>query len=571
MSESSIETKAATSPRSFLAHAKLIGGFTLLSRLLGLAREVVAGHYLGTGVVASAFAVAFTIPNLFRKLLGEGALSAAFIPLYAQANKRGVTESGESAGDFASGSVNLLAMILVGITVVGEAILFGWMWLRDDDGRSDRLLMLQFTAVMLPYVMLVCGGAFLSAILQVHKRFGPPAFAPVLLNLCHIVTLAGGAWWLGLQGKADYSPAVVAVQTKLAFMLAVTVLIAGVLQVLILWPALRQSGFRFRPRVKMWTAATRKMLLLSVPVALGAGVLQLSVLLDKLISYTLMQGEDLATGQRITTFELFGRVIAYPMEAGAVRRLDFAQLLYQFPLGVFAIALATAIFPHLSADAMEAGREKFKSILRQGIEATLWEGLPASVGLILIADPLTRLLFQHGQTTSHDATLIARSLVFYASAIWAFSMLQVITRAYYAIHDTMTPLYASIVNIVLNVAIEVPLLWTPLAEAGMAVGTAVSFAVQALVMLWMLDRRVGGIGLRELRQSTLKMLIATLTMGFACWATRLTALWPAGDGRWVWLTQILLQVCVGAGVYFGVCVMLKVNLLSHLRRKKVQR
>jgi putative peptidoglycan lipid II flippase len=567
MSESSIETQAATNPRSFLAHAKLIGGLTLVSRLLGLAREVVAGHYLGTGVVASAFAVAFTIPNLFRKLLGEGALSAAFIPLYAQANKRGTTESGETAKDFASGSVNLLAMILIGITIVGEAILLGWMALRADDGRADRLLMLQFTAVMLPYVMLVCGGAFLSAILQVHKRFGPPAFAPVLLNVCHIIVLVSGAWWLGLKGKEAYSPAVVAMQTRLAFMMAVTVLVAGVLQVLILWPALRASGFRFRPGVKFWTAATRKMLLLSVPVALGAGVLQLSVLLDKLISYMLMQGEDLATGERITHFNLFGQLIAYPMEAGAVRRLDFAQLLYQFPLGVFAIALATAIFPHLSADAMEAGREKFKSILRQGIEATLWEGLPASIGLILIADPLTRLLFQHGQTTPHDATLIARSLTFYASAIWAFSMLQVITRAYYAIHDTMTPLYASIVNIVLNLAVEIPLLWW-MGEAGMAVGTAISFSVQAVVMLWMLDRRIGGIGLGQLGRSTAKMLIATALMAAACLAVRLLPTFPTGDGRWSWTVQIFQQVFVGAAVYFGACIALKVNLMSHLKRKK---
>jgi putative peptidoglycan lipid II flippase len=567
MSESTIETTAATSPRSFLAHARLIGGLTLVSRLLGLGREVVAGHYLGTGVVASAFAVAFTIPNLFRKLLGEGALSAAFIPLYAQARKRGATESGETAGDFASGSVNLLAMILVGITIVGEAILGVWMWTRPDDGRADRLLMLQFTAVMLPYVMLVCGGAFLSAILQVHKRFGPPAFAPVLLNVCHIAVLAGGAWWLGLHGREAYSPAVVALQTKLAFLMAVTVLVAGVLQVLILWPALRQSGFRFRPKAAFWTPATKKMLLLSVPVALGAGVLQVSVLLDKLISYTLMQGEDLATGQIITHFTLFGREIAYPMLAGATRRLDFAQLLYQFPLGVFAIALATAIFPHLSADAMEAGREKFKSVLHQGIEATLWEGLPASVGLILIAEPLTRLLFQHGQTTAADATLIARSLCYYASAIWAFSMLQVITRAYYAIHDTTTPLYASIINIVLNLAVEIPLLWW-MGEAGMAVGTAVSFSVQAVVMLWMLDRRVGGIGLGGLGRSTAKMLIATGAMALACWAVTRSPVYPTHSGRWAWTLQILQQVTIGAAVYFGACLLLKVNLMSHLRRKR---
>src|SRR5215212_4783385 len=131
------EPPIAAPAKSFLGHAKLIGALTFLSRIVGLAREVVAGHYLGTGVVASAFTVAFTIPNLFRKLLGEGALSAAFIPLYAQANKRGTTDSGESAADFAAASVNLLALILAGITIVGEAVLFAAIALCSAD-RPDR-------------------------------------------------------------------------------------------------------------------------------------------------------------------------------------------------------------------------------------------------------------------------------------------------------------------------------------------------------------------------------------------------------------------------------------------------
>src|SRR4051794_30053850 len=169
------EPPVAAPAKTFLQHAKLIGGLTFLSRIVGLAREVVAGHYLGTGVVANAFTVAFTIPNLFRKLLGEGALSASFIPLYAQAVKRGTTETGEPASEFAAASVNLLAMILLGITVAGEAVLAALIFSASGD-RPDYVLMLKFTAVMLPYVVLVCGGAFLAGILQVHKRFGPPAF-----------------------------------------------------------------------------------------------------------------------------------------------------------------------------------------------------------------------------------------------------------------------------------------------------------------------------------------------------------------------------------------------------------
>src|SRR4051794_2015762 len=445
------EPPVAAPAKTFLQHAKLIGVITFASRIVGLAREVVAGHYLGTGVVASAFTVAFTIPNLFRKLLGEGALSAAFIPLYAQATKRGTTEQGESASDFAAASVNLLTLVLVGITIVGEAIIAAFILTASGD-RPDQVLMLKFAAIMLPYVMLVCGGAFLSAILQVHKRFGPPAVAPILLNACHIAVVLGGAWFLGLHGRDPLTEHVVALQTRLAFWLAVTVLFAGALQVAILLPALRQVGFRFRPRVKFWTPAVRRMLVLSIPVAIGAGVLQLSVLLDKGISYGLMQGVD-KSGALVTRFTIFGHAARLPMELGATRRLDLAQLLYQFPLGVFAIALATAIFPSLSADALDKDREGFKRVLRTGVEATLWEGLPASLGLILVAEPATRLLFQHGQITGHDAMLIARSTQIYAGAIWAFSLLQIVNRAYYAVHDTVTPLVMSVVNIVANLLV----------------------------------------------------------------------------------------------------------------------
>src|SRR5439155_5410936 len=191
------------------------------------------------------------------------------------------------------------------------------------------------------------------------------------------------------------------------------------------------------------TESVRKMLRLTVPVALGAGVLQLSVLLDKGTSVIFMRGVD-AAGNAITHFTLLGHSIRYPLELGAPARLNLAQFLYQFPLGVFAIALATAIFPGLSADALDKDRTRFKSVLRQGIEATLLEGLPASLGLILVREPAVRLLFRHGQIYPHDAELIARSVLYYSAAIWSFGLLQILNRAYYAMHDTLTPLLMSV-------------------------------------------------------------------------------------------------------------------------------
>lgn len=564
--------------KSFVGHAKLIGGLTLVSRVMGLAREVVAGHYLGTGLVASAFNVAFTIPNLFRKLFGEGALSAAFIPLYAQAVKA-EQQAGEATGTrpcaptgsnaFAAASVNLLCMILLALTIAGEAVIGVMVWV-DPHMQPDRLLTLKFTAIMLPYVLLICGTAFLGAILQVHKRFGAPAAAPILLNVVHVAVVLIGARILHLHGKS-HTPQTVQLQTTLAYWLSFFVLVAGALQAAVLLPSLRAAGFRFQPVLHVWTPAIRRMLRLTLPVALGAGVLQISVMLDKGISFLLMQGVD-ANNHPITQFAFLGHWVRYPMELGAPARLNLAQFLYQFPLGVFATALATAIFPNLSAVALEKDREQFKSVLRQGIEAALFEGFPASIGLILVRGPAVRLLFQHGQVTAHDAELISNSVLFYSAAIWAFSVQTIINRAYYALHDTVTPLVISIITLAVNLAVELPLVWTKLGEAGMAAGTLASFVAQAIVMLYLLDRRVGGLGLRGSVGTIAKMVFATIIMTAACIGVQHVPGYPQGASRLVWAMQMAIIMSVGAGVYLAACALMGVRVIEQLMpRRKAKR
>ncbi|MCC6424332.1 MAG: murein biosynthesis integral membrane protein MurJ [Phycisphaerales bacterium] len=549
---------------SFLVHAKLVGLLTLLSRIVGLGREIVASHFIGAGLVGSAFSIAWTVPNLFRKLFGEGALSAGFIPLYAQSLKQDPSQSRQ----FAAAAVNLLICILIAITLIGEVVLL-LLLVMVDGQRRDLVLAIKLTMVMLPYVVLICGSAFLSGVLQVHKRFGPPAFAPVVLNLCHITVVLLGAYLLGLKGKTHGEQAV-ALQTTLSYWLAVTVLVAGVLQVAILVPALREVGFRFIWIRNFWTAAVRKMIKLSIPVAIGTGVLQLSVLMDKGISALLMQGIG-PDGNLITHFSLFGHAIRLPMELGAPARLYYAQILYQFPLGIFAIALATAIFPALSADAMEVDLNRFKRNLRQGIEASMWEGLPASIGLMLVAEPTARLLFQHGQISSHDAELIARSVMFYGAAIWAFSLQQILSRAYYALHDTVTPVVMSAITLAVNLAVELPLVWTPLGEAGMAAGTMVSFSLQAVVMLWLLNRKTNGLGLSLMIPRLLKMLLATAIMSAACIAVQHLPFYPHGHGRWALSGQLGLVIGTGAAIYLLTCHLLGIHLADELLPRRRRR
>jgi putative peptidoglycan lipid II flippase len=239
----------ATTTRSFVSHAKLIGFLTFISRLLGMARESIAAAYFGGAPVYAAFQFAFTVPNLFRKLLGEGALSAAFIPLYAQAMKqeRNGDAASFSSNDFAATSVNLLCAILLGLTIVGELILVALVTVVSMPW--DYLLAAKLTMIMLPYVMLVCGTAFLGSILQVHERFAAITFTAVISNVCLIIAMVAAAKMLDLTTDAGQVSAVV--------WLSISVLIAGGLQIASLLPSLRAAGFRFRAIFHVLTPQVR--------------------------------------------------------------------------------------------------------------------------------------------------------------------------------------------------------------------------------------------------------------------------------------------------------------------------
>lgn len=545
-------TKAAPKPRSFIQHAKIISLLTLASRILGVVRESFAAKYFGAGMVSAAFTVAFTIPNLFRRLFGEGALSAAFIPLYSKSLKE---QSREEAATFAAASVNMLVAILIVLTLIGEGILWGMA--RIGNLRPDQELAIQLTAIMLPYVLLVCGTAFLGAILQVHRRFGMVAAAPIVLNVGLIICTVLGARLWNMNDEAGRIAAVRFV--------AAGVLVAGVLQVLMLVPSLRAVGFRFR-LTSFWTPQIGRMLKLSLPVALGAGVLQISVLIDRGLAFLLASSID-DNGRLVDHFTAFGQLIKYPMAYGAAARLAWAQYLYQFPLGIFAIALATAIFPSLSADALDADKAKFREGLRRGIRVTLWEGLPASVGLMLVAQPAVQVLFERGRFLPADTALVAGSLRIFSAAIWAFSLQQILNRAFYALHDMTTPLILSIVTIVVDLTVKLSLIWS-MGEAGMAAGTAVSFTLQSLVMLTILQRKTGSLELSKMTPFILKISVATAAMAAACLLIQHTSIFPAGDKKATALARLAILLATGGTVYLGVCTALGVGVMEYLRPKK---
>ncbi len=513
-----------------------------------MAREVVAARYFGDGPIWSAFQYAFTIPNLFRKLLGEGALSAAFIPLYTRSLR---DSDGRSHIQFASAAVTLLLVLLAGVIVIGELILLATLIFVDL--RPSTELAVKLTMMMLPYVLFVCGAAFLSGILQVHRRFFAAAATSVVLNLLMV-----SAIWLVAQ-RFDLSTN--AGQLAAVWWVSIAVLIAGAGQVAFLVPSLARCGFAFHLVRQFWTPAIRNMLLMSLPVALSASVLQIGVVLDKQISLMLAAGD----GQ--THFDFFGYLVPFPMEPGALARLNWAQFLYQFPLGVFAIALATAIFPQLSGDALAADQGRFREVLRRGILAALFIGLPASAGMMLVSEPAVRLLFERGQFSAHSSQWTALSTFIYSSAIWAFSVQQIINRGYYALHDMRTPLIWTAINLGINLVVEIPLLWTPLGESAMAVGTLASFVVQTSAMTYLLSRRIG-LELKSMAAPIGKMLLATAAMAAACLCLRLIPGWPGTATRVGQCVQLVSTMLVGATTYFAILAATGVPGREMIRRRR---
>jgi putative peptidoglycan lipid II flippase len=322
------------------------------------------------------------------------------------------------------------------------------------------------------------------------------------------------------------------------------------------------SGLGWKPSPEV-----KALLITSVPVFISAGVLQIGVLLDRLIAVLLSSAGE------FTTLSFLGQSIAYPMAEGAAARLNLAQYLYQFPLGVFAVAISTAIFPALSRQALEPDKTAFAATLRQGILASLVIGLPASAGMMLVAQPTIELLFSSKNFSAQDVLLTAQSCIIYSAAIWAFSVQNILNRAFYALGDNRTPLYWAAGNLLINLVVELPLIFTPLAESGMAVGTLVSFVVQSLFMGWQLSRRLksqtpgSGLGLHQIIRPALLMLAAALLMSGVCLGFMQLPIYPTGNSRPELLLQLIMIMSAGGLSYFAACQLLGLPVLKYIRRK----
>lgn len=491
---------------------------TILSRVLGLVRDSVMASRFGNGVLLDAFTVAFRIPNLARALLGEGALATAFLPLYLRMREE---QGREAANRLAVAVLITLVGALLMLLAVAEIVLISAGFWAHWSAEAD--LLRQLLIWLMPYVVLICVAAQLGALLNAERQFLIPALVPSVLNLVWL----GGLW--SITGWWD-------AESQL-FAMSGAILLGGVFQVALpLWAAYRQ-GLRFDAAWRtMWPMVVLMMGQMA-PVVGGLMVTQVNVLADSLIAWGFAAPPT-------------GDSTGYPLTAGTASALYFGQRLYQFPLGVFGVALGTVLFPLLAEHAQSRQFDRLRDDFSLGLRYVAAIGIPASVGLMLMAGPLASLCFEYGAFSAEDARTTAGMIAAYGSGVWSYSGLLIIHRGFYSLGDRITPLKIGLLSVGLNITLSLTLIWV-FGGVALAATTSLVSMLQCLLAGEMIRRKIGGWDQRAIARAIAAATLASLLMGLAggllLWSL---SEWTGWQGR---LARVGLPCVVAVAVYFAAC------------------
>jgi len=523
--DTSPESTAPTPP-NLLRSAGVVGAFTGLSRILGLVRTALMGSLFGTSLTMSAFALAFRVPNLFRRLFGEGALAAAFVPVFVEAR----TQRGDpGAWDLAARVFCLLAVFLTLVTAVLQIGISLAIWFgpepASDLGRR-LLVAAPLIRLLLPYMVFICLVALCMGMLNSHNRFALPAATPCVLNLIWISMLAFLVW----RGHTHSGPGL----DPRVFWVAVAILVAGVVQLLIQFPLLRSLGFRFRWRKPGKDPAVKRILWLLLPAALGASITQVNVMVDTMLAYWI--GDYAAAA------------------------LYFSERLIYLPLGLFATALGTVLLPTFSVQAAERDPDAMGRTITRSLRNLLYVMIPSAIGLGVLAVPIVRMIFEWNAFSEASVGQVALALQFYAPGLVVFSLAKVFVPAFYGMQDTKTPVKIAACCVLLNVILNLIFIRTwpeGTKHAGIALGTVLAETVYVLVLVFVLRRRIRISGWNKVFASWGRCLIAGLVMAVCVWAlVRGLDAWM-DKGKLVQITVTLGAVLLGGLSYLGVTVLLR--------------
>jgi putative peptidoglycan lipid II flippase len=503
-----------------------IAGLTFISRILGMLRDMVFAYFFGADWLMTAWTMGFKIPNLARRLFGEGAASASVIPIYSEE----LEKDPDAARRLARSVVTVLTVFLTGVMLLAELFIVVYaLFFHPNEGTR---LGLNLAAIMMPFMVCICVAAVISGLLNVHRHFFAPAAVPIVLN----VVIIASSFLAGLM--LDLPP------ERQVYAVAVGVVIAGFLQISMQIGPLRKHGLVLRPLWETHSPAFRRILLLMGPMVLGLTVTQINTLADDLIALA------------------FSNDQGHPLKWGSVSFLYYAQRLYQFPLGVLGISLATAIFPELSSEAAKGNYNRMMQVVSRGLRMSIFVAVPATMGLILVARPLIAVLFQHGRFTVEDTASTAWTLCFYAIGLCGFFSQQILIRAFYSTKDSKIPAITAAGAVGVNVILNLLLIW-PLGTGGLALSTAVCSYLQVIVLMIVLKKKHPVEMAEGLRITIVKTAVATAVMtGAGIGVLTLMGSMPISLKYDLIRTGALVVVC--AGVYTGVSAVLKSEMLMLL-------
>lgn len=512
-----------------LRAAGVVGAATLLSRILGFVRDMVIAAFFGVSTAADAFFVAFRIPNLMRRLLAEGSLSMAFVPVF---NAEMACNGREEAFAFARSAFRILALLLLVLTFVGvlAAPLIVQVIAPGFADTPDKMaLTVWLTRITFPYVFFICLVALAMGMLNSLGHFAVPALSPVVLNLAMILSV----WLLASR----IHPAVTA--------LSIGVLGGGLFQLLMQLPVLWRKGFRFRGKAPWLHSGVRQVGKLMLPTIFGAAVYQLSIVI--------------------------GTLLASFLEAGSVSYLYYADRLVQFPLAIFGISAATAVLPTLSRQAASGRMEDLKDTFGEALRWMLFINLPAMAGLLALAHPMVALLFQRGAFDAASVAGTATALMYYSVGLWAFACVRIVVSVFYAMQDTRTPVLVGSLSLGAGILFSLILMF-PLSYGGLALATSLGSMVNFALLAWLLSRKIPGLFSGGIVRSILCSLINAVLMGLTVRGLDLFLASRLGEGS-LWLgLRVLAGILLGAGLYGAGAFLLKspeLNMaLRWIRRRR---
>lgn len=486
-----------------------MGAATLTSRVLGMVREMAYARFMGDGWVAGAFTLAFTIPNLFRRLLGEGALTAAFIPIFKEKERNASEADMWRAANAVMSALLIFSAVVIALVLAGLSIA-----LATTQFDAQTRLMLELLRVMFPYMALVCLAAVFMGVLNARGHFFIPALGAALLNVVMIASV--------FLAAPKFGPTL---DTQI-FALAFGVLVAGVAQAAFQLPSLRREGWRLA-WVAPWRDDTVRAVVTKMgPAIIGVAAFQLNVAFVQLVSYW--------------------------VDPVIVASFNYAVRLMELPQGVFGISLATYLLTSLSGLAAEKKFPEFRATLGQGLSYLVVINSLAAVLLFILAEPIVRLLFERGAFGPESTQRAATALLCLAPGLVAFSMVNILARAFYALGDTQTPMKVSVFCLVANLLLSVVLI-EPLRQAGLGLANSITSCLNVWLLLRALGKKLGTLELTELTRSITPVLGATLVGGLCAWGLHL--LWDNRLGHATLALRfgaVFVPASVAAAMYWAV-------------------